>query len=65
MLRICRDFFAPIEAAPDTASALAALGLGKADAVVVPVTGELPPGTVELVRWPASRVLPKDRKSVV
>jgi len=53
-----RDFFANIEAAPDTASALAALGLGKADAVVVPVTGELPPGTAELVRWPASRALP-------
>jgi hypothetical protein len=48
-----RDFFAKIEAAPDMASALAALGLGKADAVVVPVAGELPPGTTELLRWPA------------
>lgn len=53
-----RDFFAKIEAAPDTASALAALGLGKADAVVVPVAGELPPGTAELLRWPASPALP-------
>ena len=31
-----KDFFAKIETAPDTVSALAALGLGKADAAVVP-----------------------------
>jgi hypothetical protein len=44
-----RGFFAKIEPAPDTAAALAALGLGKADAAVVPVTGELPPGTSAVV----------------
>jgi len=49
-----RDFFAKIEAAPDTASALAALGLGKADAAFVPATGELPAQTVELVRLPTA-----------
>jgi hypothetical protein len=42
---IARDFFARIETAPDTASALAALGLGKADAAVVPAGAELPAGT--------------------
>jgi hypothetical protein len=49
-----RDFFAKIEAAPDTASALAALGLGKVEAVVVPATGVLPAQTAELLRLPAS-----------
>ena len=44
-----RDFFAKIDPAPDTASALAALELGKADATVVPVTGELPAGTAEVL----------------
>ena len=34
---VAKDFFAKIETAPDTVSALAALGLGKADAVVVPM----------------------------
>jgi hypothetical protein len=48
-----REFFSKIEAAPDTASALAALGLGKADAAVVPVTGDLPPGTSRVVALPA------------
>lgn len=42
---IGRDYFGKIEAAPDTASALAALGLGKADAAVVPAGVELPGGT--------------------
>jgi hypothetical protein len=50
---IGRTFFAAIEPAPDTASALAALGLGKADAAVVPVTGELPPGTSAVLALPA------------
>lgn len=48
-----REFFAAIEPAPDTASALAALGLGKADAAVVPVTDELPPGTAAIAALPA------------
>lgn len=43
-----RDFF-KIEAAPDTASALAALGLGKADAAVVPVDVDLPAGTTQVL----------------
>lgn len=48
-----RDFFAKIEAAPDTASALAALGLGKADAAIVPVVGALPQGTSAVPAVPA------------
>lgn len=52
-----REFFAKIEAAPDTTSALAALGLGKTDAVVVPV-GELLPGTAELLRLPVQPAQP-------
>ncbi|MGE5185366.1 MAG: PhnD/SsuA/transferrin family substrate-binding protein [Acidobacteriota bacterium] len=48
-----RDFFAKIEAAPDTASALAAVGLGKVDAAVVPAGTELPPGTAVVLRLPA------------
>jgi len=48
-----RDFFAKIDPAPDTASALAALELGKADAAVVPMTGDLPGGTVEVLALPA------------
>ena len=47
-----RDFFAKIEAAPDTASALAALGLGKTDAVVVPTNVELPSGTAAVLTLP-------------
>src|SRR5262249_43253886 len=39
-----RDLFAKIEPAPDTAAALAAVGIGKADAAVVPAGGELPAG---------------------
>jgi ABC-type amino acid transport substrate-binding protein len=53
-----RDFFAKIEPAPDTASALAALALGKADAVVVPMTGALPPGTTAVPAAPALPALP-------
>lgn len=48
-----KDYFGKIEAAPDTASALAALGLGKADAAIVPAAGELPSGTAELLVLPA------------
>jgi hypothetical protein len=47
-----RDFFGRIEAAPDTASALAALALGKAEAAVVPATG-LPQETSVVVALPA------------
>ena len=43
-----KDFFSKIEAAPDTASTLAALGLGKADAAVVPASVELPGGVTRL-----------------
>jgi hypothetical protein len=48
-----RDFFAKIEQAPDTASALAALALGKADAAIVPIGAELPAGASVLVKLPA------------
>ncbi len=44
-----RDFFGKIEAAPDTASTLAALGLGKADAAIVPIGAELPAGMVAVL----------------
>ena len=47
-----RDFFAKIEAAPDTASALAALGLGKTDAAIVPTGVELPAGTTSILTLP-------------
>jgi hypothetical protein len=50
---VARDFFAKIEAAPDTVSALAALGLGKADAAVVPAGVELPGGAVVVLKLPA------------
>ncbi|HEX2686651.1 MAG TPA: hypothetical protein VHN14_08535 [Kofleriaceae bacterium] len=53
-----REFFARIEVAPDTASAIAALGLGKADAAVVPVAGELPPGIHAVPVLPALPALP-------
>ncbi len=49
---VARDYFAKIEAAPDTASALAALGLGKTDAVVVPSGVELPSGTSVVLTLP-------------
>jgi ethanolamine utilization microcompartment shell protein EutS len=47
-----RDFFAKIEAAPDTASALTALGLGKTDAAIVPAGVELPSGTASILSLP-------------
>ena len=49
---VARDFFTKVEAAPDTASALAALGLGKADAAVVPVGVELPAGVSQVLALP-------------
>jgi hypothetical protein len=48
-----KDYFAKIETAPDTVSALAALGLGKADAAVVPAGVELPSGAVVVLELPA------------
>jgi hypothetical protein len=48
-----RGFFAKIETAPDTASALAALGLGKADAAFVPAGVELPAGAQRVLVLPA------------
>jgi hypothetical protein len=48
-----KDYFAKIEAAPDTVSALAALGLGKADAAVVPSGVELPAGASVVAKLPA------------
>lgn len=50
---IARDYFAKLEPAPDTASALAALGLGKADAAVVPTGIELPAGTSAVLALPS------------
>jgi hypothetical protein len=49
---LARGFFAGIEAAPDAASALAALVLGKADAAAVPA-GELPVGITVVLAAPA------------
>jgi hypothetical protein len=48
-----KDYFGKIESAPDTASALAALGLGKADAAVVPAGVELPASVVTVLALPA------------
>jgi ethanolamine utilization microcompartment shell protein EutS len=48
-----RDLFGKIEAAPDAASAVAALGLGKADAAVVPAGLDSPAGTVRVAALPA------------
>lgn len=50
---VAKDFFAKIESAPDTVSALAALGLGKADAAVVPRGVELPAGASVVLELPA------------
>jgi ABC-type amino acid transport substrate-binding protein len=50
---IAKDFFGKIEAAPDTASTLAALGLGKADAAIVPAGVTLPGGTSVIVSLPS------------
>jgi len=48
-----RDFFAKLEAAPDTSSALAALNLGKAEAAIVPAGVELAPGTQTVLTLPS------------
>jgi hypothetical protein len=45
--------FLKVEASPDTVSAVAAVGLGKADAAVVPVGVELPQGTSQVLALPA------------
>ena len=50
---IPKDFFAKIEPAPDTVSALAALGLSKADAAIVPTGVELPTGANVVIKLPA------------
>lgn len=47
-----KDFFGKIESVPDTASTLAALGLGKADAAVVPASVELPGGITTVLALP-------------
>ena len=48
-----KDFFARIDVAPDTAAALASLGLGKADAALVPGGAELPSGTTAIASLPS------------
>jgi hypothetical protein len=50
---VSRDYFAKIETAPDTVSALAALGLGKADAAIVPTGVDLPGGISVVLKLPA------------
>jgi hypothetical protein len=47
-----RDLFGKIEAAPDTASAVAALGLGKADAAIVPAGVDPPAGMAQVIALP-------------
>lgn len=47
-----KDFF-KIEVAPDTASAIAAVGLGKADGAIVPTGVDLPGGTAQVLALPA------------
>jgi hypothetical protein len=47
-----KDFF-KVEVAPDTVSAIASVGLGKADAAIVPAGVELPSGTTSLLQLPA------------
>ncbi len=49
---VANDYFAKIETAPDTVSALAALGLGKTDAAVVPAGVELPSGAKVVLELP-------------
>jgi hypothetical protein len=48
-----KDFFAKVEASPDTASALASLGLGKAAAAFVPAGLDPPQGTQVIATLPA------------
>jgi len=49
---VAKDYFAKLEVAPDTASALAALGLGRTDVVAVPGGVELPAGTQSVLAVP-------------
>lgn len=49
---VAKTFFGKIESVPDTASTLAALGLGKADAAVVPASVELPAGVTTVLALP-------------
>ena len=49
---VARDYFAKLEIASDTASALAALGLGKTDVIAVPAGVELPAGTQTVLALP-------------
>ncbi len=48
-----KTYFKAIDSSSDTASALAALGLGKADAVVVPAGVDLPAGTSQVLALPS------------
>jgi hypothetical protein len=48
-----RDHFAKFDIATDTASALSALGLGRADAAVVPTGVDLPAGVTTVLALPA------------
>jgi hypothetical protein len=50
---LAKDFFAKLDVAPDTASALASLGLGKADAALVPGGVDAPAGTTVIATLPA------------
>ena len=48
-----RGFFAKVDSSPDVVSALAALGLGRADAAVVPVGVDLPSGVTKIATLPS------------
>jgi hypothetical protein len=48
-----KDFFAKIEVATDTASAVAAVGMGNADAAFVPTGADLPAGVTTVLALPA------------
>jgi hypothetical protein len=50
---VARDYFGKLEIAADTAAALSALGLGKADAAVVPAGIDLPGGVATVLVLPA------------
>lgn len=60
---LSKGFFAEIDTSPDVSSALTALGLGRADAAVVPGGLDLPSGTTRLatlpqVSWPVLVAFP-------
>jgi hypothetical protein len=48
-----RGFFAKVDSSPDVVSALAALGLGRADAAVVPGVVDLPSGVTRIATLPS------------